>query len=129
MGEALRARLQPVAINVSSARRAQMTLSGLLEGWPALGQMHHTIEEDLYTFSGEAVRRWISKQSDTLDPLFVIGHNPALTQVTNWLLGSSKFDNIPTAGFVELRLAIPHWTMLAEGCAVLDDSVFPKQLV
>ena len=128
MGTALSARLQPTAIAVSGARRARMTLAGLIEGWPALGGLDHTVDEDLYTFSGEALCRWISEQPDAVDPLFVIGHNPAITDAINWLLGDSRFDNIPTAGFVELQLAIPQWRMLAGGCALPGNSLFPKQL-
>ncbi|MEP0203818.1 MAG: phosphoglycerate mutase [Halioglobus sp.] len=128
MGLALCSRLQPMTIRVSSARRARMTLAGLIEGWPVLGELDHAVVEDLYTFSGEALSYWISQQPDTVDPLFVIGHNPAITDVINWLLGAGRFHNIPTAGFVELHLALPKWTMLAQGCAQLADSVFPKQL-
>ena len=128
MGAALSARLQPTAIAVSGARRARMTLAGLIEGWPALGGLDHTVDEDLYTFSSEALCRWVSEQPDAVDPLFVIGHNPAITDSINWLLGDSRFDNIPTAGFVELQLAIPQWRMLAGGCALPGNSLFPKQL-
>ncbi|MEP4486999.1 MAG: phosphoglycerate mutase [Halioglobus sp.] len=128
MGLALCSRLQPMTIRVSSARRARMTLAGLIEGWPMLGEFDHTIVEDLYTFSGEALSHWVSHQPDTVDPLFVIGHNPAITDTINWLLGASRFDNVPTAGFVELHVAVTEWTMLAPGCAQLADSVFPKQL-
>ena len=128
MGTALLARLQPVAIRVSGARRARMTLAGLIEGWPALAEMDHVVDEDLYTFSAEALCRWIAEQPDAVDPLFVIGHNPAITDAINWLLGDDRFHNIPTAGFVELHLAIPQWTRLAGGCALLGDKLFPKQL-
>jgi len=128
MGTALSARLQPTAIAVSGARRARMTLVGLIKGWPALGGLDHMVDEDLYTFSGEALCHWISEQPDAVDPLFVIGHNPAITDAINWLLGDSRFDNIPTAGFVELQLAIPQWRMLAGGCALPGNSLFPKQL-
>lgn len=128
MGSALSTAMKPVAIRVSVARRARMTLTGLIDGWPALGELEHVVDEDLYTFSSEALCRWIGEQPDAVDPLFVIGHNPAITDAINWLLGDSRFDNIPTAGFVELQLAIPQWTMLAGGCALLGDSLFPKQL-
>jgi phosphohistidine phosphatase len=128
MGAALGARLQPVTVWVSPARRARMTLSGLVEGWPALQTCEQVVEEALYTFSAQALCRWIAAQADAIDPLFLIGHNPAMTNAANWLLDEARFDNIPTAGFVELHMAITHWTELDEGCAMLGDSIFPKQL-
>ena len=128
MGQALSGRLAPMSIAVSPARRAQLTLDGLCSGWSALGDVRHYTEEDLYTFSDEDLFEWIAGQDDNHRALFIIGHNPALTDLINTLTGRFSLDNLPTAGYAELSLQIDRWQDLADGCGALDFSLFPKQL-
>ena len=128
MGEALSQRMAPMSIAVSTARRAQLTLEGLCDGWPALRDQPHFTEEDLYTFSAEDLVAWIAVQEDSHRRLFMIGHNPAFTDLVNHLVGEGSLDNLPTAGYVELALAIDRWRDLRPDCAVVAYSLFPKQL-
>jgi phosphohistidine phosphatase len=127
MGEALSQRMAPMSIAVSPARRAQLTLDGLCDGWPALRECRHYTEEDLYTFSAEDLLQWIMVQEDSHRRLFMIGHNPAFTDLVNHLTGGEGLDNLPTAGYVELALAIDRWRDLRGGCAVIAHHLFPKQ--
>ena len=106
MGAALALGMAPMSTSVSPARRAQLTLEGLCEGWPALAELSHHIEEDLYTFSSEDLLDWIGSQDDEQQALFIISHNPGLTDLVNTLTGHHSFDNLPTAGYVQLALRI-----------------------
>jgi phosphohistidine phosphatase len=128
MGRALSLRLAPMRIAASPARRAQLTLEGICSGWPALGDVRHYTEEDLYTFSDDDLLAWISSQDDRLRALFMIGHNPAFTDLVNTLTGQYSLDNLPTAGYAELSLSIDCWRDIVPGSAVLDYQLFPKQL-
>ena len=128
MGKALAQRLAPMSIAVSPARRAQLTLAGLCAGWPALGELRHSTVEDLYTFASGDLLAWIAAQQDSYSALFLIAHNPALTELVNALTGHYSLDNLPTAGYIELSLQIDHWRDLLQGCAVIDYKLFPKQL-
>jgi phosphohistidine phosphatase len=128
MGEALSQRMAPMRIAVSPARRAQATLDGLCEGWMALGDVPHSTQEDLYTFSAEDLFDWIAQQDDGDPALFILSHNPGLTDLVNTLAGDYVLDNLPTVGYVELALQIDHWRDLRQGCAVVEYSLFPKQL-
>jgi len=128
MGAALAQRIQPLAVAVSPARRAQLTLEGVCEGWPELADWRHTTQEDLYTFSAEDLLQWIAGREDGQAALFMIGHNPALTDLVNALTGAYELDNLPTAGYVQLALQIDHWSDLRQGCALIEHSLFPKQL-
>ena len=129
MGAVLSQRLAPISIAVSPARRAQLTLEGLCDGWPALRDLQHDTEEALYTFSADDLLGWIASQEDSHRRLFMIGHNPAFTDLVNHLTGGHSLDNLPTAGYVELALAIDRWRDLREACAVMSHCLFPKQLV
>lgn len=128
MGAALSGELVPMSIAVSPARRAQLTLEGLCQGWPALAELAHYTEEDLYTFSSADVLDWLVAQDERHAALFLIGHNPAFTDLANELIGAWTIDNVPTAGYVRLRLDIDHWQALGHGVGTLEYRLFPKQL-
>ena len=128
MGEALAQRMAPVSVAVSPARRAQLTLDGLCDGWSALGDVQHYTQEDLYTFASEDLVAWIAAQDDGHEALFMIGHNPALTDLVNTLTGEYALDNLPTAGYVALSLRIDRWSEVGQGCGSIEYSLFPKQL-
>ncbi len=115
-------------IYVSPARRAQLTLAGLCKGWPELADRQHRTEEDLYTFSSGEVFNWIRSRSEQGDSLFLIGHNPALTELVNELVGTWCLDNLPTAGYARLSLGIDRWSQLQRGCGELELTLFPREL-
>ena len=128
MGRALSKLLEPGVIHVSPALRAQLTLGGLQDGWPALQDLQHVTDEALYTFALADLLDWIRARDDHLERLFLVGHNPALTDLVNWTAGEFVLPNLPTAGFVELRLEIDRWADLGEGCGTLINSLFPREL-
>ncbi len=128
MGSALRSMIPAVTVAASPARRAQLTLGGLCDGWPELAALTHRTEEALYTFDVDDLLRWLRQQEDTLDPLFIIGHNPGFTDLINLLAPAEYLPNLPTAGFVELTLAVDHWRDVRAGCGQLQRSLFPRQL-
>ena len=128
MGRALAARLAPLPVAASPALRAQLTLEGLCDGWPALGALQHRTEEALYTFSAADLCAWLCEQSDAVQTLFIIGHNPALTDLANALSGGERLANLPTAGYLQLSLHIDRWRDIRQGCGRIEDSLFPRQL-
>ena len=128
MGRALSKLLQPQVIVASPARRAQATLQGLTQGWPALAEQDHRCDEALYTFSMQDLLAWITDQPDTLGSLFILGHNPGLTDLVNWLCGVSLLANLPTAGYVGLELRCDSWSEITRGCGGLQHKLFPRHL-
>ena len=128
MGQALGAELSPLPVLVSPARRAQLTLHGLCEGWPALDEPAHQTMESLYTFSAAEVFDLLRDCDDRQGAVFLIGHNPAFTDLINTLDGSAALDNLPTAGYARLALAIERWSQLAAGCGRLERLLFPREL-
>lgn len=128
MGEALARRMVAMPVAVSPARRAQLTLAGLCAAWPALADLSHRTEEDLYTFAAEDILEWLQLQDDAHAALFVIGHNPALTDLANWLAGEASLANLPTAGYLELSLDIDRWRDMGQGCGQFEFSLFPRNL-
>jgi phosphohistidine phosphatase len=128
MGAALREMITAQTVAASPARRAQLTLGGLCDTWPELAALEHRTEEGLYTFDVADLLQWLRRQNDVEDPLFIIGHNPAFTDLVNLLAPSEYLPNLPTAGFVELSLDLAHWRDIRGGSGRLVRSLFPKQL-
>jgi phosphohistidine phosphatase len=128
MGRALAGLMEPQAVRVSPARRAQLTLGGLQDGWPELQACEHLTEEALYTFSADDLVAFICGQDDISDSLFLIGHNPGLTDLVNLVCGVTVLANLPTAGFAHLSLAISSWSQLDHGCGRLHTKLLPREL-
>tara|TARA_R110002110_G_scaffold405241_1_gene624268 strand:- start:104792 stop:105298 length:507 start_codon:yes stop_codon:yes gene_type:complete len=114
-------------VAVSSAARAQLTVEAIAGAWPAFGALPVITAPDLYTFDAQQLVQWLRKQEDSINSLFVIAHNPALTDLVNDLTAGHSLANIPTAGYVRLCLDVEHWTRMAQGCATLQETLFPKQ--
>ena len=128
MGAALAARMQPMVMHVSPARRALLTLEGLSAGWPDLRGLAHVTEESLYTFDADDLARWLCRRPGRESAVFLIGHNPALMDLVNELVGRHCLDNLPTAGYAELSLPIDRWRDLPRCAAMLEYRLFPKEL-
>lgn len=130
MGRALGQRLPPRTFYVSSARRAQLTFDGLMAQWQGLTAQHRVSEPSLYTFDVDDLLGWLMNRPITETVCTVIGHNPALTDLVNYLVGASSIDNVPTAGWIELSLPINDWRELSSmgPVATIDFTLFPREL-
>jgi phosphohistidine phosphatase len=71
---------------------------------------------------------WLRGRDDQLEAVFILGHNPALTDLANALDADDGLANLPTAGYLELGLRIDRWRDLRQGCATIEFSLFPRQL-
>jgi phosphohistidine phosphatase len=128
MGRALAGLIKAQVVHCSSARRARQTLAGLCDGWPALGLQAHVTEEALYTFDYLDLMAWLQDAQEGFDSLFLLGHNPALTDLCNQLVGRPALDNLPTAGYLQLMIPIDAWSDVTEGIASLEIWQFPRNL-
>ena len=130
MGKALRSYMDPLTFHVSSAKRAQLTFFNLRQEWAGLKDKPFVSVPALYTFDYLRLIQWISAQPSEIRRLALIGHNPALTNLINFLVGSETLDNLATAGFAELKLDILEWRELARssGKGLLSHFIVPKDL-
>ncbi|MFT7286948.1 MAG: phosphohistidine phosphatase [Halieaceae bacterium] len=128
MGKALAEFLLPPVVHCSGALRARRTLEGLCAGWPELSAQQHSVDEALYTFDYANIVDWLQAFPDTFDACFLLGHNPALTDLCNFLVGRQALDNLPTAGYLELTLAVDEWNDLRTSVATLERGLFPRDL-
>lgn len=126
MGHRLARRGVEVELILSSpATRTQQTAEALAEelfyAWDEI-----VTEEALYEADAAEILAVIEEQDRWIDSLMVVGHNPGLTSLANYL-GRTDFENIPTLGVVELRYDVEAWSDVAgtEPAAVSCD--YPKR--
>ncbi len=127
MGKVLSRHYPAVSPSVSPALRAQLTWAGVCSTWPALASLDYHIEESLYTFSSQDLISWLKKKGGN-EPIFLIGHNPALTELINYLTQANSISNLPTAGFAYLTLALYEWTSIEAGVGKLEELVLPRDI-
>ena len=127
MGKVLSRHFPAVSPYVSPALRAQLTWAGVCSTWPALASLDYHIEESLYTFSSRDLISWLKKK-DGDEPIFLIGHNPALTELINYLTQADSISNLPTAGFAYLTLSLCEWQSIEAGVGKLEELVLPRDI-
>ncbi len=113
---------QPVKMLSSSAKRALTTAEMFKEGLE-VSDDYFEVNADLYTFDVSELLEVIKSQSDEDDKLMVFGHNPAMTQLVNFL-GDENIDNLPTTGLVVIDFEVDHWKNINNGKTLV--TLFPK---
>jgi phosphohistidine phosphatase len=126
MGERLAQRGVEVDLIVSSsATRAVATAEAMAEAldyaWDEI-----VVDERLYEAYAEETLEVIEEQDEWVDHLMLIGHNPGLTVLANYL-SSHDLENVPTCGVVELRYDIERWAEVGDAEPVEVDFDYPKK--
>ena len=67
---------------------------------------------------------------DTCAAVMLVGHNPAVTDFVNELVGLNSgiaIDTVPTSGLLQFELGIESWAHIALGDAQLIEFDYPKK--
>jgi phosphohistidine phosphatase len=119
-------KISPALVLCSSARRTRETL----EGVEPAGDVR--IEDELYGASGTELLERLRQVPDTTESVMLIGHNPAIQELTLGLAGGGERRadverKFPTGALA--TLTVPgEWQELAPGSAELVAFVTPKKL-
>lgn len=122
--------IAPEVVLCSGAKRARETLEGVR---PALGaEPEIVIGEELYTFSAPQLLEQIRALNGEVASAMVIGHNPAMQELTLHLARSGTqleavARKFPTAGLATLQIDCD-WPELGPKTATLAAFVRPKDL-
>lgn len=111
---------------VSTAQRAQSTAEILTE------QMHygeHTfrLSEELYQASVRSVLNLIHEQGENIRQLMIVGHNPTLTYLAEYLSGE-PVSGMVSGGLFSLRLTVDQWSEVSQRSADITAYITPDQL-
>lgn len=126
MGGLLRDReLYPDRIVSSPASRASKTARLIAE---AVGYDPGAIDfrDNLYLAGLPALVELVRGFDDTWGRVYLIGHNPELTELCNFLAGED-IANIPTAGVAAIEFAVDSWAYVMAGAGRLAFFDYPKR--
>jgi phosphohistidine phosphatase len=124
-----RARIGPVLVLCSSARRTRETLERVM---PALDPVKVRIERELYGASSEDLLQRLREVPDEVESVMMVGHQPAIQELALHLAGEgSELERVrakfPTAALATLTFA-GEWSGLGHRSAELIAYLKPKQL-
>jgi len=109
-------------IYTSSAVRAESLASRISE----VCDVPIVLESLCYTFSEKELLNIILSLPNDYASLALIGHNPAITGVANWLAGTA-IENVPTSGIVAVEFE-GNWSDISEGGCEQLYFTSPKRL-
>ena len=116
--------LKPDLILSSLALRAQITAVELAKRIEYEGKIHYM--KELYNTRPEIIMNVLTLQDDSYDSIFLIGHNPELTEFANFLI-EENFPKLPTLGVLAINLNIDSWDDIKEKSGEIDFFIQPKQ--
>lgn len=95
------------------------------------GQTHYPLQnilydETLYLADIEQFQTSLRGISDTVTTLFLVAHNPGLTDFARYLSGY-PIENIPTCGLFCVELKEASWKSIAQGSATFVSFDYPKR--
>lgn len=115
---------EEVPIWSSPAERARTTIEGIIEH--ASSPVEVNIDDRLYTFSASTLLEWLAGQSDKLEAVMIVGHNPAMEELVSYIT-AKEIDKYPTGAYACLSLNINSWADITPGCGSQDDFIRPKK--
>jgi phosphohistidine phosphatase len=127
MGELLASRgVVPDVIVSSSAKRAYTTSKNIAK---AIGYSKQKIyfNSDIYEASLNTLIHVITAIDNEHESAFLIGHNPSLNMLLDYLVPDNTIENIVTTGVVELELSIERWEELSAKRTKLISFEYPKK--
>jgi len=119
--------IQPEVIFSSPGLRA-LTTARLISVKIGIKPSDIIVDDNIYTFNSEELLNAINALNNKYKKVMIVGHNPAITDLVNYLSGS-KIDNVPTCGVAVLRFSINSWKKVSKNKAKLDSFDYPKKLL
>ena len=126
MGKVLKKlKVSPDLVISSPANRAAMTarIIAAAINYP-LENIRYS--ETIYEFSEKALIKVVKQIDDTVNETMVVGHNPALNGLANYI-GDQPISNIPTGGVFCVDLDVSSWADIRKHCGRLKFFEFPKK--
>ena len=114
----------PQAILSSDALRAKETSEAIAAGYEIAPEDIKFIPA-LYLAGLETLLDCLGAQDDSFGHLMLVGHNPGLTELHNYLCRETA-DDLPTFAVVDLQLAVDAWRDIPQNCASLENFLKPK---
>lgn len=126
MGRFIRERkLRPDLVLCSPAERARHTAALLIEAAGLSVPLRY--DERIYEATAARLAEVVSQADEGAASLLLVGHNPGLEELLEFLTGETR--RMPTAALACLELDTDKWAKLAPRSGRLEWHVKPKELV
>ncbi|MDF9393229.1 MULTISPECIES: SixA phosphatase family protein [Methylococcus] len=126
MGSLLRFRgVEPDYMVSSPARRARKT-ARLIASEVGYDKDAIVIADELYLGGRRAIVRLVQALDDKNGRVYMIGHNPDLSEAASCLSGES-LGEMPTCGIVAIEFPVDRWSHVMEGAGRLKFFDYPKK--
>ena len=114
-------------IVASPALRAQQTAELFAEAcdFPA-GEIE--TDSNLYFLGSGLIEDLIQSQSDQVNSLMLVFHNPDITWFANAIEDDVRIDNVPTCGLIRLSCDLPGWDDWTRAQTSFEYFDYPKNL-
>jgi phosphohistidine phosphatase len=114
------------AIYCSSGLRARQTALLLLEKID-MEDDKIFFEDDLYDASTRTLMEFISRLDNSLKSVMIVGHNPALSYVAEYLT-DTEVGSMAPGGIAIVRLTVSSWKEITKGAGELVQYFHPEAL-
>jgi len=126
MGGVLKARgLTPDLVLTSPAKRARRT-ARLIAAELGIPNDRIVPKPELYLQGVPPVLELLTALPDTLNRIYLIGHDPDLSELVNLLTGEET-SNLPTCGIASIEFALESWALAGAGLGRLTFFDYPKR--
>ena len=115
---------------VSSPAVRTATTAALFASAIGLSTDRVSINAELYFAGAPMLLSAASLFDDTCAAVMLVGHNPAVTDFVNELVGLNSgiaIDTVPTSGLLQFELDIESWAHIALGNTRLIEFDYPKK--
>jgi phosphohistidine phosphatase len=86
---------------------------------------HLQLEKSIYEAERQDLLKLISRQNPDLNTIMLIGHNPGLSDLLNWLCETEEI--LPTCAVAEIEVDDYKWNGWTKGSGNLIDLDYPKK--
>ena len=119
--------VKPDLLVSSPAKRALTTAQFFAEAFdlPATSIVQN---QAVYEALPNTILRVISQFPDAAGTVFLFGHNPTFTDVSNFF-SDKHIDNLPTCGVIRIVTQAVHWAEMHEGNSRVTAHFFPKDVL
>jgi len=118
----------PQAFFSSTAERAIITTSLFLKAIDSSENIVLETDADIYLADPITLMSVIQAFPNNFTHIALVGHNPGLTELTNYFMEDGYIDNLPTCGIVEIIApSIGKWADLIPEKAEVKEIHFPKK--
>ncbi|OFZ06856.1 MAG: hypothetical protein A3D92_04650 [Bacteroidetes bacterium RIFCSPHIGHO2_02_FULL_44_7] len=114
------------AIIASPSKRTTETLSNIVQ---ELKYPDNKIvwDSSIYHSSTENLLQILRELDDSIKTVALVGHNPSMTSLANYLQSDTLIENVPTCGIVRVRVNLSKWAELQHQKAQLEFFIYPKK--